>query len=273
MALKLFFVGTGGGRFVTLTQRRWTGGIRLVAEDGFHAHLDPGPGALVYSIWMRLSPRRLRAVMVSHCHVDHYADSEVMIEAMTGGMTRKRGLLVASRSVLRGNETCGPAISRYHQSMPEAVVEAAPGKRFTLGRIRALVTEARHSDPDTVGFRLESRDVGDICYTSDTEYFEGIGRYYGGARLLLLCTLRPHGRPWAGHMTTDDAVRIVVESEPEAAIITHFGMRMLAADPELEARLIKERTGVPTIGARDRMRVEVGETIEVYSGKKRLTLV
>lgn len=272
MVLKLFFVGTGGGRFVTLTQRRWTGGIRLVEDENFHVHIDPGPGALIYSIWMKLSPRRLNGILVSHCHLDHYADAEVMVEAMTRGMIKKRGVLVGPHSVLSGGEKCGPAISRYHQSMPKTVVEATPDDRFSLNSLDVCVTPAHHTDPDTVGFRFETRDVGDIGYTSDTGYLEGIGRHYTGTRLLLLCTLRPHGRPWKGHMTTDDAIKIVQEAQPEAAIITHFGMGMLNVGPGKEARLIEAKTGIRTIDAKDRMLVEVSETVEAIHKGKRLAL-
>ncbi|MCJ7430619.1 hypothetical protein MUO83_05330 [Candidatus Bathyarchaeota archaeon] len=56
--LDLIFLGTGGGRFVTMTQRRRTAGIRIMGED-LNLHLDPGPGALVHSINEGLDPQRL----------------------------------------------------------------------------------------------------------------------------------------------------------------------------------------------------------------------
>ena len=175
MALEILFLGTGGGRFATITQKRRTAGIRILGEK-LNLHLDPGPGALVYSVASGLSPEKINALLVSHCHPDHYTDAEVFIEAMTRGMTRKRGLLAASHSVLYGNEVCGPSISKYHQQMPEKVIEAKPGVKFKVGNLNVAVTEARHSDSDTVGFRFENEDVGDIAYTSDTEYFEGTGK-------------------------------------------------------------------------------------------------
>jgi phosphoribosyl 1,2-cyclic phosphodiesterase len=97
---ELIFLGTGGGRFATLTQKRRTAGIRIIGKD-LNLHLDPGPGALVYSISEGLDPQKLNAVFVSHCHPDHYTDAEVLIEAMTRGMTKRRGVLAAAKSVLR----------------------------------------------------------------------------------------------------------------------------------------------------------------------------
>ena len=85
------------------TQRRRTAGIRLVLGKT-QVHLDPGPGALVHSIYADLTPMRLDGVVVTHCHPDHYTDAEVLVEAMTGGTTRRGGVLAASRSGHRGRK-------------------------------------------------------------------------------------------------------------------------------------------------------------------------
>ena len=262
---EIVFLGTGGGRFATITQKRRTAGIRIMS-DGLNLHLDPGPGALVHSINEELDPQKLNAVFVSHCHPDHYTDAEVLIEAMTRGMTKKRGVLVAAKSVLIGNNVCAPSISEYHQQMPQQKIEAVPNMKFQVGDVNVLVTEARHTDPDAVGFRFETADLGDFAYTSDTEYFEGIGKYYEDVRLLILCVMRPAGKPWKGHMTTDDAMKIVEEAGPEHVVLTHLGMQMIFKGPAGEAKLVKERTGVPTVAAVDGMRINFGETISMQVG-------
>ena len=267
--IEIIFLGTGGGRFATITQKRRTAGIRIISE-GLNLHLDPGPGALVHSINEGLDPQKLNAVFVSHCHPDHYTDAEVLIEAMTRGMTRKRGVLAAAKSVLTGNNLREPSISKYHQQMPQQKIEAVPNMKFQVGDVNVLATEARHTDPDTVGFRFETRDFGDFAYTSDTEYFEGIGKYYEGVRLLVLCVMRPAGKPWKGHMTTNDAIKIVEETGPEHVVLTHLGMQMIFKGPASEAKLIEEKTGVPTVAAVDGMQVIFGEKIQIETKLKRI---
>ncbi|MEM2319800.1 MAG: MBL fold metallo-hydrolase [Candidatus Bathyarchaeia archaeon] len=263
---EIIFLGTGGGRFTTVTQKRRTAGIRILGE-GLNLHLDPGPGALVYSVIEGLDPQKINAVFVSHCHPDHYTDAEVLIEAMTGGMTKKRGVLAASKSVLSGSSVCEPSISKYHQQMLEQVVEATPNMKFQVANINVAATEARHTDPNAIGFRFETREYGDFAYTSDTEYFEGISKYYEGVRLLMLCVMRPAGKPWKGHMTTNDAIKIVEEARPEKAVLTHLGMQMIFQGPAKEAKLIEEKTGVSTVAALDGMRISFGEKIEVKAVK------
>ena len=265
----IIFLGTGGGRFATITQKRRTAGIRIISE-GLNLHLDPGPGALVHSINEGLDPQKLNAVFVSHCHPDHYTDAEVLIEAMTRGMSRKRGVLLASKSVLSGTDICEASISKYHQQMPQQKIEAMPNMKFQVGDVNVLATEARHTDPDTVGFRFETRDFGDFAYTSDTEYFEGIGKYYEGVRLLVLCVMRPAGKPWKGHMTTNDAIKIVEETRPEHVVLTHLGMQMIFKEPASEAKLIEEKTGIPTVAAVDGMQVFFDKEIRIETKLKRI---
>lgn len=266
--LELVFLGCGGGRFATVTQKRRTGGIRILG-DKVNVHLDPGPGALVYSLEAGLDPQKINGIFVSHCHPDHYNDAEILIEAMTRGMTRKRGVLAAAESVLHGNSQCEPSISKYHQSMPAQVVTATPDVTFNIEDIRVVCAEARHTDPDTVGFRFETPTLGNFAYTSDTEYFEGIGKPYQDVRLLLLCVMRPAGSPWKGHMTSDDAIKIIEETKPETAVLTHFGMQMIFKGPANEARLIQEKTGTPTIAGTDGMHITISEKIQVSTTKKK----
>jgi len=266
--IEITMLGTGGGRFATITQKRRTAGIRIISEDS-NLHLDPGPGALVHSIGEGLNPQKLNAVFVSHCHPDHYTDAEVLIEAMTKGTKKKRGVLVASKSVLHGNEMgFDPVVSKYHQQMPERVIEASLNTKFQVDKINVLVTEARHTDPDTVGFRFETQESGSFAYTSDTEYSESISKYYEGVRFLILCVMRPSGKPWKGHMTTDDAIRIIEQARPEQAALTHFGMQMIFKGPAKEARHIEEETHVPTIATRDGMQIKFGRTIDVQARRK-----
>ncbi len=268
--VELIFLGTGGGRFVMITQRRRTGGIRILSED-LNLHLDPGPGALIHSIDMNLDPQKINAIFVSHSHPDHVNDAEVLVEAMSHGARSRRGTLVASRSVIHGNDICEQSISNYHQEMLERIIEASADKRFRLGDLDFKVTRAVHSDPDTVGFRVKTDDYGEFAYTSDSEYFDGIEQYYEGVRLLILCVLRPSGKPWKGHMTTDDAVKIIKGSKPEMAIITHFGMQMLYRSWR-EAKHIEEETGVPTRAAVDGMKITFNEEIKVNLPRRQMDL-
>ncbi len=258
--LEIIFLGTGGGRFATITQKLRTGGIRILSEE-LNVHLDPGPGALIHSLEAGLDPQKLDGIIVSHSHIDHTNDAAVLIEAMTDGGTRKHGFLAASHSVLYGNEICDRAISRYHMNLPERIIEAKAGDAFTVGNVDVKVLRAVHSDPETVGFQFETGNFGSFAYMPDSEYYDGISDSLNGVRLLILSVLRPSGKPWKGHMSTDDAVKIVNEVRPEVAVMTHLGTLMIIKGPDSEASLIQESTGITTKAAKDGMRVAFAEKI------------
>jgi phosphoribosyl 1,2-cyclic phosphodiesterase len=269
--LELVFLGTGGGRFAMITQKIRTGGLRILSDE-LNIHVDPGPGALVYSLEMGLNPQKINAILVSHSHLDHTNDAGVLIEAMTDGGTKSKGLLAAAHSVLHGNEICDGAVSNYHKRLPEEVVDARVGTTFKVGDIEVKACNAVHTDPDAVGFRFETKGFGSFAYMPDSEHFEGISDFYGGVRLLILSVLRPSDRPWKGHMTTDDAAKIISEVRPEMAVITHFGMLMIFKGPDREAGLIEKRTGVTTIAAKDGMRLNLGKEIHVGEPEKQADL-
>jgi len=245
-----------------ITQRRHTGGIRIVGSTNIQ--MDPGPGSIAYSNQLGLDPTKVESLLISHCHPDHDSDAEVYVEAMTSGGTRKRGTLIASRGVIRGNSVCEPRISAYHRNMVARLVEMTPGVAVDLGDVKVKAMAAKHEDPDALGFRV-SLPSCELGYTSDTEYFDGICEEYRGVKLLVMCVLRPRGVPIKGHLCTDDAVKILKEVRPEVSVITGFGMRMIYANPAQEARYIEESSKVRTIAARDNMKLNLRE---MFTGGK-----
>jgi phosphoribosyl 1,2-cyclic phosphodiesterase len=270
--IELFFLGTGGGRFVTITQKRRTSGIRFLSEK-INIHLDPGPGALIHSLEAGLDPQKIKAVLVSHRHPDHYANAEVLVEAMTRGILKKRGVIAAPPSILDGTSEIGPALSVYHQNMISEVITLKPGVKFRVGNTEVQATQTRHTDSEAVGFRFQVPEVEEIGYTADTEYFEGIEEEYKDLHVLIISVMRPLGSPWIGHMTPQEAAKIVDAVKPELVIATHFGMKMLYSGPTYEVKLIEETTGVPTIASFDGMRLHIGKKITVKKSKRNQQII
>lgn len=150
--MKLTFLGTGGGRFATITQRRMTGGFRIDDFDDKSFHIDPGPGALVRSFQFGLSPSILDGVFISHAHTDHYTDGEVLIEAMTRGMTKENGIIIGSRSVFDGYKQWGPSVSKYHTGKSEKLV-LGPNKSKIIENLKIKGTKTIHGILLVLGFR------------------------------------------------------------------------------------------------------------------------
>jgi phosphoribosyl 1,2-cyclic phosphodiesterase len=255
--MKLTFLGSGGGRFATITQKRMTGGFRIDDIQGKNLHIDPGPGALVRTYQFGLNPLKLNGVMVSHSHTDHYSDAEVLIEAMTRGMTRKKGILVGSKSVIDGYERWGPCISSYHKSKPDVtVLEAGQSKK--IDKIKITATKTKHGDPKTVGFKFQQEDFT-LSYTSDTGYFPDLHKEHADADVLIASVIRPGNDRLRGHLCADDFQKLIEEVKPKMGIMTHLGMKLIMNNPDQEAENITKNTGIKIIAARDGMKIDLDE--------------
>ncbi|MBR2556959.1 MAG: MBL fold metallo-hydrolase [Methanobrevibacter sp.] len=264
--MKISFLGTGGGRFSAISQRRMTGGFRIDNLGGKNYHIDPGPGALVRTYQFGFDPRNLSGIFVSHSHTDHYNDAEILIEAMTRGMTKSNGNIIGSRSVLEGFEKWGPCISSYHQSKSNAIV-LKPDEIKEVDNFKIKGTKTVHGDPAGVGFQIDYNDFK-LSYTSDTGYFDELPEYHEGADILIASVLRPGNKSIPGHMCLQNFVDLINEVKPKVAVMTHLGLKMLPNTSISEAKRITKKTGIKTLAAFDGLSFNVN-----YNNPKRFRLV
>ena len=255
--MKITFLGSGGGRFATISQKRMTGGFRIDDFGGKNYQVDPGPGALVRSYQFGVNPTKIDGVFISHSHTDHYNDAEIFIEAMTRGMTKNNGIIMGSRTIFENYQRWGPAISSYHKSNSKNLI-LVPNKIARFPSFTIKGTDTQHGDPTGVGFQIENNGFK-ISYTSDTGYFDELAKYHKNADILIGSVLRPGARSIKGHMCTNNFIDLVEKVKPSLAIMTHFGFKMIAANPVEEAIRVSKKTGVRTLAAFDGMRVDVNE--------------
>lgn len=267
--VELIFLGCGGGRYQTIYQHFKTGGFRLHGQSKIH--VDPGPGALLLTHQHGLDPLDLDCVVATHCHPDHYTDAEVLIEAMTQHMTKKRGVLIGGPSVIQGRAKFGPAISKYHQNKVAEIVTFRPGVRYELEDIKLEATPTQHSDPTTFGLKFRSR-AGTIGYTNDTQYFDGLAESFKGARVLIANVTRPLGMRIRWHLCSDDLISLLKLVKPELAVMVHMGMLFLKHSPEKEAARIKAETGVKTLPGYAGLRIDIDKEIKVKHPVKQPSL-
>src|SRR6266849_8623477 len=97
--MKVTFMGTAGARFMVAKQLAASGGLYL-EDGGARLSLDPGPGAIVQYATRKVDLTKLDAIILSHRHLDHAGDVNVMVEAMTDGGFRHRGRLFCPADAL-----------------------------------------------------------------------------------------------------------------------------------------------------------------------------
>ncbi len=251
--MEIVFLGTGGGRFNLISQLRRTGGF--VVRGSSQIHIDPGPGALIACRDFSIDPEKTDAVVVTHNHIDHLNDAALMLEAINCYPDRKRGTLVASRSILAGDEYGERSISSYFINKLRRSHIAHAGKRIKIGNAALVPTPVRHEDKTGFGFVLEM-DGCRIGYTSDTEYFPALARHFARCDILVANNLKAIDDGVPGHLYGASTAKLLSECSPKLCVLTHLGRSLIKAGPAAEAKKIEKASGVRTIAAADGMRLD-----------------
>ena len=243
---KITFLGTAGARVMVANQILASGGLWL-EFGGVQILLDPGPGTLVQAARRKLKASKLQAILLSHRHLDHSADVNIMIEAMTEGGLKRRGALFAPSDALEED----PVILHYLRPYLERIEILEEGKSYSIGEVSFHTPIRHHHAVETYGVVFETPRYIISCLV-DTRFFAGLSQHYKGDLLILNVVRFEPGGPY-DHLSAPEAGEIIKEVRPKVAILTHFGMTMWRAKPWEVARRLSEETGVRVIAARDGM--------------------
>jgi ribonuclease BN (tRNA processing enzyme) len=250
----IIFLGTAGARFMVSRQLAASGGIWLDLNST-QILIDPGPGCIVQVTKRKLNPEKLSAIVLSHRHLDHAADTNVMVEAMTNGGFNRHGQLFAPADALAPESV----LFSYLKNYIEGITVLEEKRTYQINGI-SLTTSVRHRHPvETYGmvFLASGHSIG---YMADTRYFEGLTESYH-ADVIIINMVLTEPRP-VDHLSVPDAERIIMEIKPRIAILSHFGLHVWQARPWRIAEELSQKTGVRVIAARDGLKFDLGQLKE-----------
>ncbi len=253
----IHFLGTAGSRFSVFRQLRASGGIWISLGEE-HWMIDPGPGSLV-QIHQRVHHAKaedLQGVLLTHRHMDHSSDLNVLTEAITEGGRTARGDLFLPEDAVFNPE---PVLFGYLRERVAQVHFWREGTSFSLGREgRIEGIRLIHHGVDCFGFRAYHPATGSWGLISDTALFPELPSFFTGCRILIINVTLQESRNYLDHLSLEEAHHIIAQARPELAFITHMGTHILEKGP---SNLICEETfsSVLTVPAQDGMIVDLRE--------------
>lgn len=241
---------------MVMKQLRSSGGVWL-SSGKTNLYMDPGPGALVRSLSSKpkMDPSILDGIVLTHKHLDHSGDINVMIEAMTEGGFKKRGVLFAPEDALEKD----PVVFRYVRGYLEKIEILRENSRYRIGDISFSTAVRQKHGVETYGmtFTLGSRTVS---FITDTRFYPEIPDLYRADVLVIhVVRLKPIGKEPIDHLSVEDVRVILNKSRPKLAVLTHFGMTMIKARPWEVAAELERELGIRVVAASDGMKINLEE--------------
>jgi len=251
---KIKFLGTAGARFVVMKQLRASGGIWLTLDDT-NVMIDPGPGSLVRCISSKpkLNPMDLDGIILTHRHIDHSNDINIMIEAMTNGGFKKKGVVFAPRDALQED----PVILKYAREQVEHIEILKEKGKYHVGNISFETPIRMKHGVETYGINFRGK-TSSISLITDTDFFTGLASHFT-ADILIVNVVMLEDKSTIEHLCLQEAEQIIETNKPRLAILTHFGMGIVKAKPWKIAEQLSKKLGIQVIAARDGMEVDIDQ--------------
>lgn len=244
---ELKFLGTAGARFAVAKQIRYSAGIVLSTEKN-NLIIDPGPGTLLRLA--KAKPKvdidKIDGIILSHSHLDHSSDANIILDSISQGGLRKKGVLITTKdAVYSENRVILPFILSNIQNY--FIFEHSKEINiFDLSIIPFL-----HKHPvETYGFKILINGLI-LSFIVDTEFFPELLDYYSNSDVIVLNVVRLYKKEEIMHLSVEDAEEIIRVIRPTKAILTHFGLTMISGKPFEIAQRLSKSTGVNVVSAED----------------------
>lgn len=242
------FLGTAGARFVMIKQLRASGGI-WIRSKGTNVLIDPGPGSIVRcaSSKPKLDPCSLDAIILTHRHLDHSNDVNVMIEAMTEGGFKKRGYLFLPQDAIESDSL----ILKHVQGLVGSIEFLKQKTDYSVDGFSFTSGPKNLHPVETYGLKFNISNKS-ISLIGDTAFYPELLDFYN-SDILIINSVFYEARPAVQHLSFNDTKEIISQLRPKLTVLTHFGMSMLRAKPHLLVEDLKQELGLEIVAAYDGM--------------------
>ncbi|MFN4132213.1 MAG: MBL fold metallo-hydrolase, partial [Caldimicrobium sp.] len=232
--LEILFLGTAGARYVVAKQLRASGGLLLKSNSEFLL-MDPGPGSLVYLAKHKIPLEKISTLLVSHKHLDHSADLNIIVDALTEGGFKKRGRLFLPEEVIKEG-----LLLPYLQKNLKEIVFLKEKLFYNSGPFNFSTTCKLKHEAEIYGFIFELERRKKLGFIFDTAFFDELVEEYKECSYLIINVVRFEPKEGVLHLSVPGVKKLLQMLSPELTILTHFGMTMLKANPSKVAQSLSQ---------------------------------
>lgn len=208
----------------------------LVRSGSTSVLMDCGNG-VISNLGKVMDPTQLDAVVITHSHIDHFADVYALQAALRyapDGPAAPLPLYLPEGLFAHMGAALDP-----HGALELAeafeVHEITPGVPIEVGDITLTPVPVDHVEPT---FALVVTDgEAQLTYTSDTRAGDAVARAVAGSTLVLAeATLPPEFAGRAPHMTPVEAAEVAAAAGADTLVLTHMWPTVDRAHARTQAR-------------------------------------
>jgi ribonuclease BN (tRNA processing enzyme) len=179
----------------------------------------------------------------------------VVIEAMTGGGLKKRGVRFAPKDALEKD----PVVLKYAMGYVGKIEVLRQDSEYRIGDIQFSTARKHQHRVETYGLNFKT-SPRTISFTTDTKFFSELPSLYRGEILVVhVVRLKPVGDEPIEHLSIEDVRHILKRAKPRLTLLAHFGMTMIKAKPWVVAAELEKELRVKVIAASDGMKIDLEE--------------
>lgn len=219
--MKLIVLGSGTA---IPHEARGASGYALVADDGTTLLLECGPGSTRRWPAAGLEVADVRAIVVTHHHVDHSGDLPAVMFARNASDPVVETPLLLAGPV--GHGAMLDALGQlYGRGVADprgvvAVCELTDGAVLRVGPFVVQAAEVRHV-PGALGLRVEA-DGRRFAFSGDSGPCEALDALCRDVDLALLECSYPASRAVSKHLNAASAAETAVRAGAKSLVLTHF---------------------------------------------------
>lgn len=188
--------------------------------------VDFGPRTLANLMKTGVDRHRLRYLLFSHYHADHFSDfitfffDAVYHSRFVG--PRPDLTILGPRGTKRLFTTILRTFPGFDSGAFRVRIREVGDRGFRLGRTRVTPRTVVHSPRlHCVGYRIEHGGKT-LVYSGDSEYCESLVGLCRQAAVAVLDCSFPANRPGADHMHAGDCGRVAREASVQRLVLSHF---------------------------------------------------